>query len=539
MKTKKNDDAILNSDSSSKKSKFKRRDFLKGLAGLPVFGVFIYEFLKKTSYNNKEEIISELGLNNEAPVIISSSGQNKNTPLIRLGIIGFGARGSQLAHSLGFAHPDWIKNKKIAQKQDKFDSGLQTWLQQEDLNVEIAGICDVFDLRGEQGVVVSKCDVRPGNAQAFKGAKRFMSYQDMLQSKDIDAVIITTPDFHHAQMSTDAVNAGKHVYCEKCMTRTEDEAHRVYAAVKSAEKNKNIVFQVGHQYPQTEAYQKAKDVVHKKILGKITLVEATTNRNSTWGAWIRHLDANGKPQPGDATNIDWDQWLGLRPKVPFSLDRYYNWTKYWDYATGLSGQLMCHELDAINQILNLGIPNSCVASGGIYYYKDGREIPDIFNATFEFPEKELTVNYSASLSSSRYRGRVFNGNDGWMEVGGTLKVMVDQGSTRFKKFIENGNIDINLPLVSYGPDSNGFDVITSATEKYYATRGLIYTYKGGKRVDVAHLHLKEWLSGIRNGSKLSCPIDKGFEVTIACHMATKSYREKRRVEWDPVRKRII
>ena len=523
------------------KSGIKRRDLLKGLAGLPVFGAFIYEFMKKISFEKrkKNNIISELGLNRKAPSVIPSKDSNNSGQLIRLGIIGFGTRGEQLAKSVGFAHPDWIENKRKSYEKNKFDTSLQDWLTQDNLNIKITGICDVFDQRAEKGLIVSKNHGCAGNLTEVAGAKRYYRYQDMLESKDIDAVIITTPDFHHAQMSIDAVNAGKHVYCEKCMTCTEDETHRVLAAVKSAEKNKNVVFQVGHQYPQTEAYQKAKEVVEKNIIGKITFVETTSNRNSPGGAWIRHLKSNGDLKPGDPKSIDWKQWLGGRPEVPFSIDRYYNWTKYWDYATGLSGQLMSHEIDAANQILGLGIPKSCVASGGNYYYKDGRDIPDIFNVTYEFPEKELTLLYSASLVSSRSRGRIFNGHDGWMEVGGSLKVMVDRGSTRYRKLIKNGTIDTSLPIFSYRPGSDGFDAITSATEKYYANRGLIYTYKGGKRIDVAHLHLKEWFNGIRNKGKLSCPVDKGFEVTIACHMATKSYREKRRVEWDTVKQRIV
>jgi hypothetical protein len=126
-----------------------------------------------------------------------------------------------------------------------------------------------------------------------------------------------------------------------------------------------------------------------------------------------------------------------------------------------------------------------------------------------------------------------------MEVGADLKVMVDRDSTRFKQKIERGIIDPSLPLFTYQPGLKGIDAVTSATERYYLTRGLTYTYKDGKQIDVSHLHLKEWLDCIRNGGRTSCGIDKGFEATIACHMATISYRERRRVEWDPVRRRIV
>jgi len=271
----------------------------------------------------------------------------------------------------------------------------------------------------------------------------------------------------------------------------------------------------------------------------VTLVEATTNRNSTWGAWIRHKTVDGKLKPGNPQNIDWKMWLGDAPQVPFSLDRYYNWTKWWDYATGLCGQLMSHEVDVANQLLGLGIPKSCAASGGIYYHKDNREIPDTFHAVFEYPDKDLSFVYSASLANDRDRGRVFMGHDASMKLGDELELSIDPGSTQFKNQIQQGLFDVSRPAITFRSGRDKVDAVTSATEKYYASRGLTHTYRDGKKLDTTFLHLQEWLDGIRNGSAVSVPVDKGVEVTIACHMATKSYREKRKVYWDPDKRRII
>lgn len=517
-----------------KKSGMKRRDILKGLAGLPVFGIFIYEFFKKRFFDQsrKKNILSELSPAGQAPAVVPKTTIKKSGELIRLGIIGLGNRGPALLRAAGFAHPEWIEKMSKKRTDEKYNA----FMAQEDLNVVIAGICDVFDLHAERGLTIANSGVRPNNVKGNLGlAKRYRRYQEMLESKDIDAVIITTPDHHHAQMTIDAVNAGKHVYCEKCMTRTEDEVYQVADTVKKS----GMVFQLGHQYPQSEAFKRAKEIVKNNILGKINLVETTTNRNTPDGAYIRHLDKDGNLKPGSPETIDWEQWLGSRPKVPFSLDRFYNWTKWFDYATGLSGQLLCHEIDAVNQILDTGIPESAVASGGIYFYKDNREIPDIFHVVYEFPNKDLTLIYSATLASSRSRGRVFMGHDASMEVDRNLNVMVDSNSTRFKEKIENGIIDTSLPLFAYQPGHKGIDAVTSATEKYYATRGLTYTYLGNKTVYLTYLHVKEWLNCIRNGGQPSCPIEKGFEVTIATHMATKSYLEKRPVHWDPIRKKIV
>lgn len=517
---------------------FSRREILKGLISLPVFGVFFYQFFKKRAIDLtvREQILSELKLKEDISQVRPTSELRNKSKHIRIGVIGFGNRGEALARSLGFAHPDWIEAQQKNAEENRLQTRFKDWMAQTDLNVAITGISDVFEMRAERGHVVatsgSRSDLREKSSPE---TKVYRDYHRLLANPDIDAVIIATPDFQHAPMTIDAVKAGKHVYCEKCMTRTEEEVYQVTDAVKKS----GVVFQLGHQYPQTDSFARAREIVDKNIMGKITLVETTSNRNTSHGAWIRHMTKDGQPKAGDPQTIDWDLWLGDRPKVPFSIDRYYNWTKWWDYATGLSGQLMSHEYDAVNQILDLGIPKSAVASGGIYYFKDNREIPDIFHTVFEFPERGLTFIYSASLASSRSRGRVFMGHDASMEVGNTLKVLVDNNSTRFQEKIKTGIIDNKRPLYAYSMGTERIDAVTSATEKYYASRGLIDTYREGKRVDTTHLHLQEWLDCIRYGGIPSCHIDKAFEVTIACHMATKAYREKRRVEWDPKKRRIV
>ncbi|MDZ7331595.1 MAG: Gfo/Idh/MocA family oxidoreductase [candidate division KSB1 bacterium] len=519
-----------------------RREWLKALAGIPVLIGFIFAWVKKIFYDRsrKRQLLEEFSESGAGSVTSVRSESGAGIELIRIGIIGFGTRGEQLARALGFAHPEWIASVRQQAEQNRLNRTWQDWELQEPLYVVITGICDVFDLRAERGLaLVPNSAVRNSVSGSLPRPKRFWTYQELLSSDEIDAVIIATPDFHHAQMTIDAANAGKHIYCEKCLTRTEDELHNVVAAVKASQRRNGIIFQLGHQYHQSEAFAKAREIVAKNILGKITLVETTTNRNTPDGAWIRHLDANGNPKPGDPQSIDWDQWLGPSPKVPFNIDRFYNWTKWWAYGTGLSGQLLSHEIDAVNQILGTGIPKYCMASGGIYFYKDNREIPDVFHAVFEFPEKQLTMIYSASLASSVNRGRIFMGHDGSMELGASLTVMADRESTRYIEKIRQGILDPSLPLFAYRPGLKSIDPITSASEKFYLDRGLTYTYRNGKPMDVSHLHLKEWLECIRSGNQPSCDIDKGFEVTIACHMATRSYLEQRRVEWDPVQKRII
>lgn len=336
-----------------------RRNFLKGLATIPVFGFFLYKLFRKKAFddNRKKQILEELGVDGNAPAVRTASDGGKKGNLLRLGIIGFGGRGEYLIKSAGFAHPDWVQKAYEDSKKERMNKDLEIFMTQEDLNVEVAGVCDVFDIRAQRAIAASVNDVRPGSGtRKLNPAKRYRTYQELLQAKDIDAVLIATPDHWHAQMTIDAVNAGKHVYCEKCMTRTEDEVFRVVDAVK----NSGMIFQLGHQNPQQEAFNKAKEIIGRNILGKVTLVEMTTNRNSPSGAWVYEIHKDGNPK-----TIDWDQFQEPAPhKVPFSRERFFRWRCWYDYGTGLAGDLLSHEFDAVNQILGMGIPKTATAWGG-------------------------------------------------------------------------------------------------------------------------------------------------------------------------------
>ena len=315
------------------------------------------------------------------------------------------------------------------------------------------------------------------------------------------------------------------------MTRTADEA----VALRDAVKKNNIVFQLGHQGRQTDSAIKAKELVDKGVLGKITLIETTTNRNNPFAAWIWPIDERANPR-----TVDWDLFEGPAPKkVPFSMERLFRWRCWWEYGTGMCGDLLTHEYDAANHILDLGIPHSAVASGGLYYWKDGREVPDVFHATYEFPDKELSFIYSGSLQNGIPRNTLIMGHDATIELGRTLNILADSQSTKYRDRIESGIIDPSSPIIRYKPGQKDVDALTSATSKYFADRGLMFTYRDGRRIDSTNLHIHEWLNAIRNGGDTSCNIDRGFEEAITAHMATESYHKGRRVYWDPTKNVII
>ena len=131
------------------------------------------------------------------------------------------------------------------------------------------------------------------------------------------------------------------------------------------------------------------------------------------------------------------------------------------------------------------------------------------------------------------------GHDGYMELGNTLQLYADPRSTRYRDKIRKGIIDPSLPIFSYIPGKKGVDAVTSATEQYFAGRGLLYTYRDGRRVDTTHLHMAEWIHGIRTGRQPSCNINRGFEEAITAHMSTIAYRENTKVFWDADKQEIV
>ncbi len=519
-----------NSQEYTDEKKMKRRDILKSLASIPVLGVFAWGYYKKHRYESmlKKVIRDEVGMEYAPPVMSSTPSSGKK---LRLGIVGFGIRGPQLMRAAGFAHPTYIDKIRKAAEKNPRDKRYQQFMEQEDLNIVFNGVCDVFDIHAKEAMETAANIERKGKeAKLPDNVKRYRTYQEMMASDDIDAVIIAAPDHWHAPITIEAARHGKHVYSEKPMTWTLEEAYAVRKEVTQA----GITFQLGHQGRQTESYIKAKEAVDKNLLGKINLIEVTTNRNDPNGAWVYPIHPQASPD-----NIDWKQFIGQAPWHDFDLKRFFRWRCWWDYSTGLSGDLFTHEFDAINQILEMGIPQYATGSGGIYYFKDGRTVYDVQQEVFEYPDRNFSLLYSATLASNKRRGKVLMGHDGYMELGSTLNIYADPRSDRYKKLIESGKIKPERPIYSYVPGRKNLDAVTTATEQYFAGRGLLYTYRGGKRVDTTHLHIKEWLEAIRKGAQPSCNVNRGFEEAITNLMGVIAMREGRRVEWDYDKEQIV
>jgi len=520
------------------RSKLTRRDIVKGLATLPVLGAFAYGAWRKIRYDHYRSNKLSRELNMSDPVISRIPKRYEGDPL-RIGLIGYGIRGEQLLRAAGFAHPEVIQSWKDASAGNSQDKRYSDYLAQDDLKIVVNGVCELFDVFLDRAAVASANTGREGlNGTRGQQAKKYKNYHDLLAADDIDAVIIAVPDHWHARMVIDAAKAGKHVYVEKGLSRTLEEVYAIRKAVKES----GIVFQLGHQGRQTESYIKAREAIEKNILGKVNLVEICTNRNSPNGAWVYDIDPRGNEQ-----TIDWEKFEEpCETKHPFSPERFFRWRCWWDYGTGLSGDLLTHEYDAINQIIGMGIPETVIASGGVYFYKEKdhyvheiREVPDVWNAVFEYPDRDFTMLYSATLANNRERGKVIMGHDASMEIGHNLSIYACAESTRYKEQIASGLINPDNPIYSYIPGRKDVDAVASATEQYFAGRGLLYTYRDGKRVDTTHLHIAEWLEAIREGKQPSCNVDQAFEEGITAAMATLAHKENRKVYWDRDQERVI
>ena len=537
-----NNSSNISESNSSGKEKYKntaankgigRRDVLKSLATFPVVGALLYGAFRKKriQHYRQHQLIKDLDLepaNNPVKLTPVSSG---NKDLLRIGIIGFGIRGEQLARSAGFAHPEQIDSWASAALANKADDRLQVYREQEDLNIRITGVCDIFTVKAKRAVETSENIYRTGSGDK-KGepARLYSNYKELIHAADVDAVIIATPDHWHAEMAIEAAKAGKHIYLEKPLSLTVAETH----AVEQAVRENNVVFQLGHQNRQIESNFKAKEIIDKNILGKITKIECYTNRNSPNGAWVYDLH----PEANENT-IDWKQFLGPAPGHPFSRERFFRWRCWWDYSTGLTGDLFTHEYDVINMVTGIGIPHSAVASGGVYFFKDGRTVPDVLQVSYEYPDRDLNLLYSASLASSKQRSKTFFGHDASMELSANMTVYADRNSTRYRNLIDSGVVQPGTPMLTHVPGREGVDVVTSATEQYFASRGLLYTYRGGRRVDTTFLHIREWIDAIRGSGTPSCDIKEGVEEAISAHMGTEAYRLEKKTFWDSDKKVIV
>jgi predicted dehydrogenase len=285
---------------------------------------------------------------------------------VRVGIIGAGARGTDLLEQLSRVP-----------------------------NAELVAIADVYSHSRDK-------------AKRFGDrAQTFDDHRRLLDQKDLDAVIVATPLHLHAQHFLDTLAAGKDLYCEKTMTWSIPEAEQCLAAGKKSDR----VVQIGLQHESSGALADAKKWIAEGMAGKVTQVNAWMSRNTPHGKgqWVR-------PVPADCTehNVNWKAFLNGRPEREFDPYKFINWRLFWEFSGGNITENMVHQMAWIMSALDLPLPSAAYMSGGVFSEKDGREVPDTIAVTLDFPE--MVVTWESTFSNSRYGlGEHILGSDGTIE----------------------------------------------------------------------------------------------------------------------------
>lgn len=286
------------------------------------------------------------------------------------------------------------------------------------------GTGDTHSARSQPGVrLTAACDIYQGRLtraeEVWGGLFTTRDYREILSRKDIDAVIIATPDHWHAKIASDAMEAGKDVYVEKPMVQQIGDGRKLV----EVQNRTGRVLQVGSQRVSSIVYQKAKDLLQSGAIGELNLVEAWWDRNSAIGAWQYSIPPDATPQ-----NIDWDRFLGSAPKHPFAPIRLFRWRNYRDYGTGVAGDLFVHLFSGLHFITGSRGPTRIHASGGLRFWKDGRDVPDVMLGVYDYPAQgkmpafnlALRVNFvSGAGGNSGFR---FVGSEGTMTIGGGVTV---------------------------------------------------------------------------------------------------------------------
>lgn len=359
-------------------------------------------------------------------------------------------------------------------------------LHKDGVAVDLVAVCDVYKVHADRAAEFIK-------SETGSDVKRYTDYTELLADKDIDAVCIGTPDHWHAKQTIDAMKAGKHVYCEKPMTHSVEEAVDVVRTWKATGK----VMQVGVQSTSLNVWNKARELILAGKLGKLLMFQTEYFRNSQMGQW-RYYSLQKEMNP---TNIDWKRWLGveygLAPDMPFDREVFAQWRRYWPFGSGMFTDLFVHRTTSMLKATGLLFPRRIVGGGGIFLEYDGRDVPDVASVIADFDEGvELLISSSMSTQETPIRQQI-RGHFGSFDFG-------------------NGE---------------GFDSFEFIPERPQITRD---SKLKREKIEVeklekesSYLHFKNWLTAIaaNDPSKVNNPPDLGAAAIVIVNLGARSYRE--------------
>ncbi len=356
--------------------------------------------------------------------------------------------------------------------------------------------------------VVAVCDVyekRKREAQTFSGADGTLDYRQVLDRKDVDAVIIATPDHWHARMALEAMAKGKDVYLEKPVTHTVEEARQVAEGVRRTGR----VLQVGSQTTSSDQWWKARKAIQDGMIGDLVQSQGSYHRNSEEGEWNWKIDPEAGPQGTGESFVDWKMWLGEAPERSWDADRFFRFRKYWDYSGGIATDLFYHVMAPLNIAWGEAqFPHKVMASGGVYAFKD-REVPDTFALLAEYPKGHSLV-LSSSMANDTHVPGLIRGHEGTI-------MMVPDG--RFE-----GRVD----AITITPQS-------VARKKFKDRYGTIEVVL---ETEPRESHMENFLRCLRSREKPVLDADTAYRAMVTIGMSVQSYREGRVLYWDARREKV-
>jgi predicted dehydrogenase len=402
-------------------------------------------------------------------------------------------------------------------------------------NIQIAligaggmGLADANTAITVPGVkLIAACDLYDGHlvgAKKIYGSDIFTTrdYREILQRKDIDAVIVATSDHWHKDISVAAMNNGKAVYCEKPMVHDVSEG----SAVVEAQNRNKVVFQVGSQGLSSLGNEKAKELLAAGAIGKLNYAEGFWARNSPGGAWQY-------PIPADASDktVDWKMFLNKTSTKEFDAKRFFRWRCYKDYGTGVSGDLFVHLFSSLHFITNSKGPQKIMAMGGLRYWKDGREVPDILMGMFDYAETpehpafnlSLRVNFVDGTADSTYLRLV--GSEGSMNVEWDKVTLIRNKSyAAADDPLLATKLNVNSPIVYERKK-----IVEPNTTVFTAEEG----YKG------AHFdHFSNFFNAIREKKPVIEDALFGYRAAAPALLCNDSYFTDKAVKWDPEKLKV-
>jgi predicted dehydrogenase len=371
-------------------------------------------------------------------------------------------------------------------------------------DVDLAAMCDVYQPRLEQGV-----------ADCGQRAKPYGDFRKLLDNREIQAVVIATPDHWHALMTIMACAAGKDVYVEKPLTLFVTEGRWMVNAARRYQR----VVQVGTQQRSGKHYQKALEMLRGGYIGKIHSVRMGSFRNIMPG-FSSPPDA---PKPND---LDYDLWLGPAPARPYHPHRsLYHFRWFWDYSGGQMTNLGAHEIDIVQWVLRVKGPAAVSSSGGRFAIQDSGETPDTQDALFEYPAFTALYSYrEASAGRRAGAGLEFCGTKGSM--------IISRGG--FEVFPDMRIDPANAIPVFLGHPAGGPRHSDAKPERW------IEPVKArGSSDEQFDLHVRNFLDCVKSRQKPISDVEDGRQSTTACHLANISLRLGRKIRWDADKQEII